>query len=238
MFVRFGNIADISVKRHLCSFQPQQVTGYAFVYFYDAHTALRAIYGLRGGAINGVFFECCLSYKAEQLLKEVQGMGAVIKRQQTSNPSAFFKRYEQKGSLTMLPSNSIHKNSYLEHGNSSIYQQSIPSSFPSQPSSNDRPVNYRPNQYQTPYRDTQPIFDPHSFKQSIHNMSHNSLSSFSSSSMSPKSSSSFENYSSQNETPASSIFNFSRQAHDDFQQPSLNFEQLSSLTTQFSDLIM
>lgn len=95
VFLPFGTVPDVSVKRHLCSQQPPQVTGYAFVYFLDVHAALRAIYALKNVSVESVFFECCLSYKAEQMLKEMQGMSGVIKRQQTPNPSAFFKRFEK-----------------------------------------------------------------------------------------------------------------------------------------------
>lgn len=93
IFAPFGSVADIVVKRHLCSYDPVQVTGYAFVYFTDIHAALRAIYALKSGPINGVFLEGCLSYKAEQMLKNYQGMEAVIQRQQTPNTGAFFKRF-------------------------------------------------------------------------------------------------------------------------------------------------
>lgn len=142
IFVRFGNFADISVKRHLCSYQPQQTTGYAFVYFYDAHTALRAIYGLRSGPVNGIHFECCLSHKAEQMLREVQGMGAVIKRQQTGNPSAFFKKFEGKQQSHMprhfqpapapqqFPSSSARRSISPSFLQSQLHFESLPPSEP------------------------------------------------------------------------------------------------------------
>lgn len=100
IFAPFGSVADIVVKRHLCSYDPVQVTGYAFVYFTDIHAALRAIYALKSGPINGVFLEGCLSYKAEQMLKNYQGMDAVIQRQQTPNTGAFFKRFSNHSRST------------------------------------------------------------------------------------------------------------------------------------------
>lgn len=119
------------MKRHLCSYQPHQTTGYAFVYFFDAHTALRAIYGLRSGPVNGIHFECCLSHKAEQMLREVQGMGAVIKRQQTGNPGAFFKKFEGKQQHHMprrFQSASIHQ----QFPSSSAHRSVSPSFLQSQ----------------------------------------------------------------------------------------------------------
>lgn len=103
VFLPFGSLGDVVVKRHLSS--PLQVTGYAFVYFYDIHAALRAIFAFKNNgngtssysanSVNNVFFDCCLSYKAERFLTEnMQGIAGVIKRQQSSNPSAFFKQLE------------------------------------------------------------------------------------------------------------------------------------------------
>lgn len=115
----FGSVADITVKRHLCSYAPAQVTGYAFVYFTDPHSALRAIFALKGGSVDNVFFECCLSYKAEQLLKDVSGMAALIKRQQTPNPSAFFKRFEKSENASP---HGVSGGFYKQHLMSSVQQ--------------------------------------------------------------------------------------------------------------------
>lgn len=123
VFEAFGSIGDIQVKRHLCSQQPAQVTGYAFVYFTEVHAALRAIYALKNVSVESVLFECCLSYKAEQMLKEMQGMEGVIRRQQTPNPSAFFKRHDNGPNVsTPIPP---------AHG----YHQHLPPAIPSPPTS-------------------------------------------------------------------------------------------------------
>lgn len=123
VFEAFGSIGDIQVKRHLCSQQPAQVTGYAFVYFTEVHAALRAIYALKNVSVESVLFECCLSYKAEQMLKEMQGMEGVIRRQQTPNPSAFFKRNDHGPNVAApIPP---------AHG----YHQHLPPTIPSPPTS-------------------------------------------------------------------------------------------------------
>lgn len=45
------------------------VIGYAFVYFLDAYAALRCVHAMRDIDLDGIRFECCLSYKTQSTLK-------------------------------------------------------------------------------------------------------------------------------------------------------------------------
>lgn len=70
VFIQYGMIGDIIVKRHGCSNAPAVVSGYAFIYFYDAYAAFRAIHGCKGISVEGVHFECALSRQHENILPQ------------------------------------------------------------------------------------------------------------------------------------------------------------------------
>jgi len=88
VFCTFGSIGDITVKRHLCSREPAQVTGYAFVYFLDAYAALRATHAVKGVTVDGVTMECCLTYRSEQALMNQAGVANVLRLQQNAASGA------------------------------------------------------------------------------------------------------------------------------------------------------
>lgn len=73
VFIQFGTIGDIIVKRHSCSSAPPVVSGYAFIYFHDAYAAFRAIHGCKGINVEGVHFECALSRQYENQLAQANG---------------------------------------------------------------------------------------------------------------------------------------------------------------------
>lgn len=73
VFIQFGNIGDIIVKRHGCSSNPAVVSGYAFIYFIDAYAAFRAIHGCKGVNVEGVQFECALSRQYENAMSSQHG---------------------------------------------------------------------------------------------------------------------------------------------------------------------
>lgn len=73
VFIQFGNIGDIIVKRHSCSSNPVVVSGYAFIYFIDAYAAFRAIHGCKGVNVEGVQFECALSRQYENAMSSQHG---------------------------------------------------------------------------------------------------------------------------------------------------------------------
>lgn len=95
VFCTFGSIGDITVKRHLCSRDPAQVTGYAFVYFLDAYAALRAIHAVKGVTIDGVTMECCLTYRSEQALMNQAGVANILRAQQQHQHQPQFKHQSQ-----------------------------------------------------------------------------------------------------------------------------------------------
>lgn len=73
VFIQFGNIGDIIVKRHSCSNTPAVVSGYAFIYFIDAYAAFRAIHGCKGINMEGLHFECALSRQYENAMSSQHG---------------------------------------------------------------------------------------------------------------------------------------------------------------------
>jgi hypothetical protein len=84
VFCTFGSIGDITVKRHLCSRDSSQITGYAFVYFLDAYSALRATHAVKGVTIDDVTMDCCLTYRSEQALMNQAGVANVLRRSQNA----------------------------------------------------------------------------------------------------------------------------------------------------------
>jgi RNA recognition motif-containing protein len=73
VFIQFGNIGDVIVKRHSCSTNPAVVSGYAFIYFIDAYAAFRAIHGCKGINLEMIQFECALSRQYENAMSSQQG---------------------------------------------------------------------------------------------------------------------------------------------------------------------
>lgn len=57
-FSHIGTILDVIVKRHLICTDPPQISGYAFVFFEDMPTAVRAISTMKGVTVDSVHFDC------------------------------------------------------------------------------------------------------------------------------------------------------------------------------------
>ncbi len=74
IFVPFGGLADVTVKRHGCTGHPLQTTGYGFAYFKETFCALRAVHALRVIVVDGVRIECSLSRKAEATISQSMGV--------------------------------------------------------------------------------------------------------------------------------------------------------------------
>lgn len=74
IFVPFGGLADVTVKRHGCTGHPLQTTGYGFAYFKETFSALRAVHALRVIVVDGVRIECSLSRKAEATISQSMGV--------------------------------------------------------------------------------------------------------------------------------------------------------------------
>ena len=96
VFCTFGSIGDITVKRHLCSRDPPQVTGYAFVYFLDAYAALRATHAVKGVTVEGITMECCLTYRSEQALMNQAGVANILRAQQAANAASNPKHQQHR----------------------------------------------------------------------------------------------------------------------------------------------
>lgn len=74
VFVPFGGLADVTIKRHGCTGHPLQTTGYGFAYFKETFCALRAVHALRVIVVDGVRIECSLSRKAEATISQTMGV--------------------------------------------------------------------------------------------------------------------------------------------------------------------
>lgn len=86
IFVPFGGLADVTIKRHGCTGHPLQTTGYGFAYFKETFCALRAVHALRVIMVDGVRMECSLSRKAEASISQSMGVAPKIPIAQASKP--------------------------------------------------------------------------------------------------------------------------------------------------------
>eukprot|EP01033_Poteriospumella_lacustris_P016996 gene16996-12163_t len=66
IFSQFGDIADVLVKRQILSSEPVQLSGYGFVFFHEASSALKAVSIIKGLVIDGIFFECALGAQKKE----------------------------------------------------------------------------------------------------------------------------------------------------------------------------
>lgn len=69
IFSRFGELADVTVKKHVRTTEPPSQSGYGFVYFIQRDAALRSLYVMKHTHLDGVTYDCSLSYRSEQQLK-------------------------------------------------------------------------------------------------------------------------------------------------------------------------
>lgn len=68
LFCRFGEIADITVKKLARTSEPPLQSGYAFVYFYDADAAMVAADTLARITVQDVTLECSLSFRSQRIV--------------------------------------------------------------------------------------------------------------------------------------------------------------------------
>jgi hypothetical protein len=85
IFASFGELADVTVKRHGCTGHPLQTTGYGFAYFKETFCALRAVHALRAIAVDDVRIECSLSRKAEATISQSMGVATKLPFASQSN---------------------------------------------------------------------------------------------------------------------------------------------------------
>ena len=104
VFSPFGEIADISLKKHVRDHETLVQSGYGFVYFFQPEGAVAARETVRKRLINGVTYDCSLSYRSEQDLK---GKSAVMKAESKGNsPSGSVSSsmsHDTKASVAMHP---------------------------------------------------------------------------------------------------------------------------------------
>jgi RNA recognition motif-containing protein len=91
IFVGFGEIADICLKRHVRDHDTLVQSGYGFIYFFHPEGAVAASETIRKKLINGVTYDCSLSYRSEQDLKGKCNVGSSkgTKFESNINPPLF-----------------------------------------------------------------------------------------------------------------------------------------------------
>lgn len=69
IFLRFGNIVDVTIKKHAIAYKQSKQSGYGFVYFNDPGSAFLAMNTLKHKTINEITFDCSISHKSEHLVE-------------------------------------------------------------------------------------------------------------------------------------------------------------------------
>jgi hypothetical protein len=70
LFSRFGEVADVTVKKHSRILEPQPFqSGYAFIYFYEAGPAIEAAERFKNTAVADVHFETSLSFRSQRIVE-------------------------------------------------------------------------------------------------------------------------------------------------------------------------
>lgn len=141
LFGKYGEIADVTVKKHLRTLEPPSQSGYAFVYFFEGSAGIAAVQELKRVFIDEIRLECSLSYRSEQAIQAVVAASAspFASKIVTNNMSSFPGNVGNPRGPSFshssnfdLPDTSF---ASLNVGKSSSYM-STPS-FESNPSSND-----------------------------------------------------------------------------------------------------
>lgn len=70
LFSRFGEVADVTVKKHSRILEPQSFqSGYAFVYFYETSPAIEAAERFKNTVVADVHFETSLSFRSQRIVE-------------------------------------------------------------------------------------------------------------------------------------------------------------------------
>lgn len=69
LFCRYGDLADVTVKKHLRTVDPPHQSGYAFVYYYDPQSALIASQKFKQVVVDDIRLECSLSFRSQKNLE-------------------------------------------------------------------------------------------------------------------------------------------------------------------------
>lgn len=76
LFSRFGEVADVTVKKHARTIEPPFQSGYAFVYFYLPQPAVMASERLKSAQLGDVHFETALSFRSQRVVESLAAMQA------------------------------------------------------------------------------------------------------------------------------------------------------------------
>lgn len=71
IFVCYGKIADVSIKKYRISEQKNNQSGYGFVYFYDLVSAKKALEALKRNTLYDITFDCNISNKSTSISSPV-----------------------------------------------------------------------------------------------------------------------------------------------------------------------
>lgn len=64
VFTQFGEVVDVTVKKHVMNPQLQNQSGYGFVYYRKQEEACRAVLALKHHTFYDITFDCTISHKA------------------------------------------------------------------------------------------------------------------------------------------------------------------------------
>lgn len=79
LFSRFGEVADVTVKKHARTIDPPFQSGYAFVYFYLPQPAVIAAERLQSAQLGDVHFETALSFRSQRVVEALAAQEAAIR---------------------------------------------------------------------------------------------------------------------------------------------------------------
>lgn len=73
IFEKYGHIADVTVKKHMCVADSAMQSGYGFVYYSNGDNAVIAVQEMKSVVVDNISYDCSLSYKSELLLSGGSG---------------------------------------------------------------------------------------------------------------------------------------------------------------------
>eukprot|EP00981_Chlorochromonas_danica_P009882 scaffold2858_cov245-Ochromonas_danica.AAC.21 len=72
IFCAFGQIADVTIKKHSVLPKQHRQSGYGFVFFFEAPAAYRAMHSLKHSTVREITLDCSISHKSEHMIKNQQ----------------------------------------------------------------------------------------------------------------------------------------------------------------------
>eukprot|EP01039_Chlorochromonas_danica_P004499 gene4498-4934_t len=90
IFCAFGQIADVTIKKHSVLPKQHRQSGYGFVYFFEAPAAYRAMHALKHSTVREITLDCSISHKSEHMIKNQQPRHTAVNPALASPASALF----------------------------------------------------------------------------------------------------------------------------------------------------